>query len=70
MSQPTPTYFDYQAAALESHLTEDQVRALEAIVRLEFPDDAMMFELHMLRLVEQIRSGHLTLEEVLPSNPS
>jgi hypothetical protein len=42
------------------------VAALETLERQEFPQDQMMFELHMLRLIEQIRAGHLKLEDVLP----
>jgi hypothetical protein len=41
------------------------VAALEAVERREFPEDQMMFELHMLRVIEQIRTGHLKLEDVL-----
>ena len=62
-----PTYFDYLAAARQCHLTPDQVAALETLERQEFPQDQMMFELHMLRLIEQIRAGHLKLEDVLPA---
>ncbi len=58
-------YFDYLAVARECHLTSNQVAALEAVERREFPDDRMLFELHMLRLVEQLRTGRLRLEEVL-----
>ncbi len=38
---------------------------LEAVERRDFPDDQMMFELHMLRVIEQIRAGRLKLEDVL-----
>ena len=67
MGQRLPAYFDYLPVARECSLTPDQIAALEAIERQEFPDDQMMFELHMLRLLEQIRAGHLKLEELLPS---
>lgn len=66
MDRPLPAYFDYPAVARECQLTPDEVAALEAIERQEFPDDQMMFELHMLRLLEQIRTGRVKLEEVLP----
>ncbi len=48
-------------------MTPGQLAALETIERREFADDQMMFELHMLRLLEQLRAGHLKLEELLPS---
>lgn len=67
MDQPLPTHFDYVAIARECHLTPDQLAALEAIERREFPDDQMMFELHMLRLLNQIRAGRLKLVDVLPT---
>lgn len=66
MGQSSPAYFDYLAVARECRLTPDQIAALEAVERREFPDDRMMFELHMLRALEQIRVGRLKLEDVLP----
>jgi hypothetical protein len=66
MRKPSPAYFDYLGAAKACHLTEEEVAVLETIERQEFPDDQMMFELHMLRLIEQIRAGRIKLGEVLP----
>ncbi len=63
-----PAYFDYLSAARQCNLTPDQVAALETLERQEFPQDQMMFELHMLRLIEQIRIGRLKLEDVLPTS--
>ena len=65
MSQPRPEYFDYLALARECRFTPEQVAALEAVERREFPDDQMMFELHVLRVIEQIRAARLKLEDVL-----
>jgi hypothetical protein len=65
MDQSAPVYFDYLAAARECRLTPGQVAALEDVERREFSEDQMMFELHMLRLIEQIRAGRLKLEDVL-----
>jgi hypothetical protein len=65
MAQPPPVYFDYLSAAQDCHLTPEQVAALEAMERHDFPQDQMMFELHMLRVIEQIRAGRLKIEEVL-----
>jgi len=65
MGQPPPVYFDCIGAARECRLTPDQVAALEAVERREFPEDQMMFELHTLRVIEQIRAGHPKLEDVL-----
>ena len=65
MTQGPPAYFDYLAAARDCRLTPEQVAALETLERQEFPADQMLFELHMLRVVEQIRAGRLKLEELL-----
>ncbi|MBI4574517.1 MAG: hypothetical protein HY713_14665 [candidate division NC10 bacterium] len=65
MGQSLPAHFDYLGAARECRLTPDQVAGLEAVEQHEFPDDRMMFELHMLRVIEQIRAGRLKLEDVL-----
>lgn len=67
MSPFPPVYFDHLTVARECQLTPEQVAALEAVGRREFPDDQMMFELHMLRVIEQIRTGHLKLKDVLPA---
>lgn len=67
MAQSQPAYFDYVAVGRESHLTPEQMAAIEALERREFPDDQMMFELHMLRVLEQIRGGRLKLSDVLSS---
>ncbi len=65
VDQPPPIHFDYLGAARECQLTPDQVAALEAGKQREFRDDQMMLELHMLRVIEQIRAGRLKLDDVL-----
>jgi len=67
MGQRLPAYFDYHAVARECRLGPEQMEALEAVERAEFPEDQMMFELHMLRILEQIRAGRTKLEDVLPT---
>lgn len=67
MGKSPAAYFDYHAVARECRLTRDQVEALEAVERGEFPEDQMMFELHMLRMLEQIRAGRIKLEDILPA---
>ncbi|HXZ43503.1 MAG TPA: hypothetical protein VEH53_01650 [archaeon] len=67
MGQASPIYFDYLSPARDCHLTPEQVAALEAVERQEFPEDQMMFELHMLRVIEQIGAGRLKIEKVLPT---
>jgi len=41
--------FDYEAASATLQIPDDVLRNLEAQARREFPDDAMLMELHVLR---------------------
>ncbi|MCZ6563356.1 MAG: hypothetical protein O6948_10625 [Deltaproteobacteria bacterium] len=60
--------FDYRAAAQRAGIADEDVARLCQVVRDEFPDDEMMFELHVLRAVLAIESGQITLEQALKSN--
>ncbi len=60
--------FDYRSAAQRAGIAEQELDRLCQVVREEFPDDEMMFELHVLRAVLAIESGHITLEQALKSN--
>lgn len=44
-------YFDYQKLAEKEHVPEKVLKRIEKEVRTEFPDDRMMYELHVLRAV-------------------
>jgi hypothetical protein len=48
-------YFDYQGLAKELKMPAIALSRVEKEVELEFPDDKMMFELHVMRAV---RSGY------------
>lgn len=58
-------YFDYSRVAKAAKIPARALARLRAIVRTEFPDDDMLFELHLLRLCTAIRDGQLTLDEAL-----
>jgi len=58
-------YFDYESAAREAKLTDEQLRRLFEVVRRDYPDDAMLFELHVLRACNAIREGRTTFEQVV-----
>ncbi len=60
--------FDYRVAAQRAGIADEDVARLCQVVRDEFPDDEMMFELHVLRAVLAIESGQITLEQALKSN--
>jgi len=42
-------YFDYQKVAKEMNVPEATLKKIEKEVKLEFPNDKMMYELHVLR---------------------
>lgn len=60
--------FDYRAAARRAGVREEDLGRLCQLVREEFPDDEMMFELHVLRAVLAIESGQITVEQALKPN--
>ncbi len=58
-------YFDYETVAREAGIPPAALEALRALVRRDFPDDDMMFELYLLRSCKAIGDGHVTLEAAL-----
>ncbi len=58
-------YFDYEAVAREAGIPPAALDALRTLVRREFPDDDMMFELHLLRACAAVRDGYVTLQAAL-----
>ncbi len=46
-------------------LTQEEFERLEHEIREEFPDDEMMFELHLARALEAYHSGMITKEQLL-----
>lgn len=48
----TIKYFDYYKVAQEMDISEDIVLKIEKEVKKEFPDDIMMFELHVMRALK------------------
>jgi hypothetical protein len=63
-------YFDWQKTAQEAQIPPEKVEELSHLIRQEFPNDEMMFELHVLRACAAIRDGALTLEQALRSEPT
>ena len=57
--------FDLETLKRESGLTQEQLARLEQDAHAEFPGDAMMIELHLLRILEAIRKGWITTEVAL-----
>jgi len=63
-------YFNFQDVAREAGLSSAQLKALCKRIREDFPQDTMMFELHVLRACLAIRDGRATLEEALSAEPA
>lgn len=58
-------YFDYQSVAREAKIPEPKLRKLVDLIRQEFPNDAMMAELHALRACQAIRDGHIQIDDAI-----
>lgn len=57
--------FNLESLKKECGLMPAQLARLEQDARNEFPHDEMMFELHLLRILEAIQKGWLTPEDAL-----
>ena len=60
-------YFDYESMARKARISTDHLNALRGQIRQEFPQDDMMYELHLMRACMAIEEGHATIEEALRS---
>lgn len=57
--------FDLERLKHESGLPADVFARLQNLVRQEYGDDPMLFELHLVRVIRAIRDGSLTVAEAL-----
>ena len=57
--------FDYLDAARRIGLPDVQLDRLCNRMRSEFPNDDMMFELHVLRAIMAVESGRVTCDQIL-----
>ena len=57
--------FDYLSAARRTGIKNEHLDQICRQVGSEFPDDEMMFELHVLRAVLAIESGRVSLNQML-----
>ncbi len=58
--------FDIENLFKKVKLTERQKAELIQEVRLEFPNDEMMFELHLMRAVHHLEKGKLVDAKTAP----
>jgi hypothetical protein len=57
--------FDYVVAAKRAGIGPEGLEWLVALTRAEFPRDEMMVELHVLRTLQAVERGDVSLSEVL-----
>ena len=60
-------HFDYESIAKEAGIPEQKLDELRKTIRLEFPRDEMMYELHLLRVCMAVKEGHITVLDALRS---
>ena len=59
------TYFNFQKTAEQANIPKDKLESLCRVIRVEFPRDDMMYELHVLRACMAIQQGYLTIDEAI-----
>jgi hypothetical protein len=47
--------FDIKKAVRESNLSKDDIIKLEREIQKEFPNDKMMYELHLIRALKSVK---------------
>lgn len=63
-------YFNYEKAAQEAGISADQLTQLCQMIETEFPNDRMLFELHVLRACMAVVRGVVTIQEILQERDS
>jgi hypothetical protein len=56
--------FNYLTAARRATIRSEDLDRLVAITRAEFPGDEMMVELHVLRAIQAVERGDVTMEDL------
>ncbi|MBI5032654.1 MAG: hypothetical protein HZB51_19195 [Chloroflexi bacterium] len=57
--------FDLARLEQDSGLPPAIIKQIEQIVKEDFNDDQMLFELHIVRIFQALKEGRLTVNEVL-----
>jgi hypothetical protein len=58
-------WFNYKKVAREAGVPPGKLAELCKSIRVEFPTDDMMFELHVLRACMAVRDGYAKIEEIV-----
>jgi hypothetical protein len=64
------SYFEYEKIAREANILPDQLQELRQLVRREFPQDDMLYELHLLRICMAIKQGVVTVADAIQAEPA
>jgi len=57
--------FDVEKLKKESGLPPDLLERIEASIHEEFRDDSLLYELHVVRVLQALKEEWITLDEVL-----
>ncbi len=57
--------FDLEELKRASGLSQEQLTELEAQLRAELGEDELMVELHLMRVLEALRRGWITMNDTL-----
>ncbi len=54
-------FFDYVSVARDAGISDEDLEHIRRGVRREFPDDEMMYELHVMRACDAVKEGLVSL---------
>lgn len=57
--------FDYERIAKEIGVADDKLEQLTALVRDQYGEDEMMFELRMLRSLTSVKNGRAPIDAII-----
>lgn len=62
-------FFDIEKAKMESGLTNETIKKISEEAKAEFPNDEMMFELHVLRAIDSLTHPLPVREKIASAKP-
>jgi hypothetical protein len=66
----SPEYFDYIAAAKAAGIAETELAAIRRLFEIDYPNDLMLRELHILRACNAVKSGRVRVADILRASPA
>lgn len=58
-------HFDYESVAKEAGIPRQKLDELCKIIRQEFPQDDMMYELHLLRVCMAVKDRRISVDDAI-----